>query len=70
MVGRRAEAGGHEQSADLVAVQADGVRLEVDPWAADMNRRRGDDHPFLLGVTVEAGHRAEPPGARGRRVRP
>jgi hypothetical protein len=64
VLGCRSEAGGDEQRSDLVAVQADGVGLVVDPGPADMHRRRMGDQAFLLGVAVEAGHRAQPSGDR------
>ncbi len=67
MLGCGAEPGGDEERADLVAVQADGVGLVVDPWAADIDCGRVGDESFLFGVAVEAGHGAESPGDRGRR---
>ena len=36
MLGRRAEPGGHQQRAELVTVQRDGMRLVVDPRTADV----------------------------------
>jgi hypothetical protein len=36
MLGRRAEPGGHQQGAGLVAVQGDGVGLVVHPRTADV----------------------------------
>lgn len=68
MLAGRAERGGDEERTDLVAVQADGVRFVVDPRAADMDRRGVGNQAFLLGVAVEAGHGAQPPG--DRRCRP
>ena len=66
MLGGRAEPGGDEQRSDLVAVQADGMGLVVDPWPADMDCWRMGDEAFLLGVAVEAGHGAQPSGDGGR----
>jgi hypothetical protein len=63
-----AEPGGDEEGADLIAVQADGVGLVVNPRAADMHRRRVGDQAFLLWVAVETGDRAQPAG--DRRCRP
>ena len=39
MHGRAAEPGGHEQGADLVAVQADRVGLVIQPRTAHVRRR-------------------------------
>ena len=39
MLGRRAEPGGDEQGAELIAVQRDGVRLVVDSRPPDMGGR-------------------------------
>ena len=36
MLGRRTEPGGHQQRAELVAVQRDRMRLVVHPGTADM----------------------------------
>ena len=36
MLGRRAEPGGDQQRAELVAIQGDGVRLVVDARTADV----------------------------------
>lgn len=49
VLGCGAEPGGDEERADLVAVQADGVGLVVDPWAADMDCGRVGDEAFLFG---------------------
>jgi hypothetical protein len=62
-----AESCGDEERSDLVAVQADGVRFVVDPWAAEMDGRRVGDEAFLFGVAVEAGDGAQPSGDGGRR---
>jgi len=68
MLAGRAKPCGDEKRADLVAVQADGVRLVVDAGTAHMYRWGVGDEAFLLGVAVEAGHGAQPPG--DRRCRP
>ena len=44
--------------------------LIVDPWAADMDCRRMGDEAFLFGVTVEAGHGAQPSSDGGRGTAP
>ena len=67
MLGGRAEPGGDEERSDLVAVQADGVGLVVDPGSADMYRRRVVDQALFFGVAVEAGHGAQPSGDGGGR---
>jgi hypothetical protein len=36
MLTRRPEPGGHQQRAELVAVQGDRMGLVVDSWAADV----------------------------------
>jgi hypothetical protein len=65
VLGGRPEPGGDQQGAELVAVQGGGVRLVVQPGAADV-RGRGVVEEFLFdGVLVEPGDRAQPPGDRG-----
>ena len=66
MLGCRPEPGGDEERPYLVAVQADGMGLVVDPGSADMDRWGVGDQTFLFGVAVEAGHGAQSPGD-GRR---
>ena len=66
MLGCGAEPSGDEEGADLVAVQADGVGFVVDPGAPDMDCRRMGDEAFFFGVSVEAGHGAQPSGDGGR----
>ncbi len=51
----RTEDLGDEQGADLVAVQADGLDLVVDPGTAGMDSRGVRDRAFLFCVAVEAG---------------
>src|ERR1017187_1784802 len=65
MLGGRAEPGGDQQCADLVAVQAGCMRLVVQARPADMHCR-GMIPKFLLdGVPVEPRYRAQPPGDGG-----
>jgi hypothetical protein len=61
----RGEAGCDEQRADLVAIQADGMGLVVEPRATNVHRGRSLEKSFLLGVAVEAGDGAQPPGGGG-----
>jgi hypothetical protein len=65
MLGRLAQAGGHQQGPHLVAVQPGGMRLIVDARSAHMHGRRVSQQAFLFGVAVEAGDRAEPSGDGG-----
>ena len=60
VLGGGAEAGGHEQRSDFVAVKSGGVGLVVDPGAPHVHRRRMVQELLLHGVAVEAGHRAKP----------
>ncbi len=60
-----AESGGDQHGANLVAVQAGRVRFVVQPWSANVHRRRRVDEVLLLGVAVETGDRAQPPGDGG-----
>ena len=39
MLERRAEPGGYQQGAELVAVQGDGMRLVIQPRTADVSGR-------------------------------
>jgi hypothetical protein len=50
---RGAESGGDQQCAELVAVQAGGVRLIIQPGPADVGGRRVAEEFFLDGVAVE-----------------
>ena len=65
MVAGVAEPGGDEHGADLVAVEAGGVRLVVEARAAHVHRGRHRDEAFLFGVAVEARDRAQPARDRG-----
>jgi hypothetical protein len=67
VLGRRAEPGGDEQSAELVAVQRDCVGLVIHPRPPDVGCR-GMLQEFLFeGVLVEPGDGAQPPGDGGAR---
>ena len=65
VVARVGESGDDEHRAELVAVEAGGVRFVVEAGAADVHGGRVLDEAFLFGVAVEAGDGAEPPGDRG-----
>ena len=62
MLKRRPETGGHEKSAELVAIQRDSVRFVVHPRPPDMGGRGVLQEFFLHGVLVEPGDGAQPPG--------
>src|SRR5207237_4156488 len=64
MVPCRRKTGGDQQRAEFVAVKTGGVRLVIEPRSPDVDRRRVVDETFLLGVAIQAGDRAEPPGHR------
>jgi hypothetical protein len=66
VLGGRAEAGGDEQGAELVAVQRGGMRLAVQPRPADMHGGRVVQEPFLDGVPVEPGDGARNPAKASR----
>jgi hypothetical protein len=68
VVASASETGGDEHRSQLVAIQADRMGLVVELGTAHVNRRRVFDDPFLFGVPVEAGDRAQP--SRDRRPRP
>jgi len=53
VLGRSAEPCGDEQGADLVAIQADGVGLVVDPGAADVRSRGVVEQTLLDRVLVQ-----------------
>ena len=56
---RRGQPSSHEEGADLVAIQAGGMRLVVQSGPADMGRRRPLEQALLFGVAVETRDRAE-----------
>jgi len=62
---RPAEAGGYEEGADLVAVEAGGVGLVVEAGPTDMNGRGSVEEAVLFGVAVEPGHRGQASGDGG-----
>ena len=55
MLGRRAEPGGDQQGAELVAVQGHGMGLVIHPRSAHVRGRRAAEEFFLDRVTVEPG---------------
>jgi hypothetical protein len=59
VLARRGQSRGDEQRTDLVAVQTGGVGLVVEARAPNMSRGRPLQQAFLLGVAVEARHRAQ-----------
>ena len=61
----RAEPGGDQEGAELVAVQGGGVRLVVQPGTADVRGRRIIEEFLFGGGPVEPGDGAQPPGDRG-----
>jgi hypothetical protein len=65
VLGGRAEPGGDQHCAELVAVQPGGVRLIVQPGTADMRGWRVSEQVFLDGVPVESGHAAQAAGDGG-----
>jgi hypothetical protein len=65
VLGRRPEPGGDQESAELVAVQGDGVGLIVQAGPADMRGRGVVQEFFLDRVPVEPGDRTQPPGDGG-----
>jgi hypothetical protein len=62
MLGRRAEPGGDQQGAELVAVQGWGVRLIVQAGPPDMGSWGVVQELFLDCIFVEPGDGASPPG--------
>jgi hypothetical protein len=62
MLGRRSESGGHQQRAELVAVQGGGMGLVIQPRPADMRGRGAVQVFFFDGVFVEPGDGGQPPG--------
>ena len=65
MLGRRAEPGGHQRRAELVAVQRDGMRFIVQPRPPRGGGRGVLEELLLDGVPVEPADGAQPPGDRG-----
>ena len=60
MLTRRTEPGSDQQGAELVAVQADRVRLLIQAGTADMSGRGMVEQLFLNRVPVEPGDGAQP----------
>ncbi len=65
VLGRRAEPGGDQEGADLVAVQSGGVRLVVQPRPPDVRGRRMVEEFLLDGVPVEPRDRGQAAGDGG-----
>jgi hypothetical protein len=70
VLGGRAEPGGDQERAELVAVQGGGVRLVVQPRPPDVRGRRMLQKLFLDGVLVESGDGTEPSGDGGAGTAP
>jgi hypothetical protein len=62
VLGGRAEPGGDQDRAELVAVQGGGMRLVIQSRLADVRRGRVLQEFFFDGVLVEPGDGAQPPG--------
>ena len=62
---RRAEPGGHQQGADLVAVQPGRMGLVVQAGRADVHSRGVVQQLFLDGILVEPRDGAQPSGDGG-----
>ena len=67
MLGRRPEPGGHEQRAELVTVQRDGMRFIVQPRPPHMGSRGMLEKLLFDRVLIEPGDGAQPPGDGGAR---
>jgi hypothetical protein len=65
VLGGRAEPGGDQERAELVAVQSGGMGLLIQPGAADVRGRGMIKKLFLDRVLVEPGDGAQPPGDSG-----
>jgi hypothetical protein len=65
VLGGQAEPGCDKQRAELVAVQAGGMGLIVQPGPAHVRGRRVVEELFLDGVAVESGDGAQPAGDGG-----
>jgi hypothetical protein len=62
MLDMRADPGGYQERAELIAVQGDGMRLIIQPRTANVGGR-GMLEKFLLDrVVVEPGDGTQPPG--------
>jgi hypothetical protein len=65
MLNRRAEPGGDQQRAELVAVQGAGMGLIVQPRPPEVGRWGVLEELLFGGVAVKAGDGAQPPGDGG-----
>jgi len=65
MLGRISESGSNQDRTELVAVQPGGMRLIIQPRAADMRGQGMIQQVFLDGVAVEPGDGAQPTGDGG-----
>jgi hypothetical protein len=69
MLGRQAEPRGHQQGAELVTVQRDGVGLIIRPRPPDMSGRGVIQELFLDRVLAEPGDSAQPTASRSASVK-
>jgi hypothetical protein len=60
-----AETSGHQQRANFVAIQTDGVGLIIQAGSADVDRRRVVQKLLFYRVPVEPRHRAQSAGHGG-----
>ena len=67
MLRRRPEPGGDQQSAELVTVQRDGMRLIVQPRPPHVGSRGMLQQLLFDRVLIESGDGAQPPGDGGAR---
>ncbi len=65
VLGGRPKPGGDQQGAEFVAVQGGGMRLIIQPGTADVRGRGVVQELFFVGMTVEPGDGAQPPGYGG-----
>jgi hypothetical protein len=65
VLGGRSEPGGDQERAELVAVQCGGMRLIIQPRAADVRGRGVLEEFFFDCIPVESGDGAQPPGHGG-----
>jgi len=67
MLGRRPEPGGHQQRAELVTVQRDGMRFIVQPRPPHVDSRGMLEELLFDRVLAGPGDGAQPPGDGGAR---
>ena len=65
MLGRRPEPGGHQQRAELITVQRDGMRFIVQPRPPHVGSRGVLEKLLFDRVLVEPSDGAQPPGDGG-----